>query len=160
MKPGEYLLHSLKYLLKLLVLLVLIYLLLYFVGGAKVSAGQFVTELFSTARGKMLLGALLILAAVYPLFGFVRRTVAADMEADREKIVNAFHAAGYVMKEEQPGEKMVFRASGFKKVRMVWDDKVTVTVSEGNVVLEGIRRETVQVEFRLNTYIQNKHYED
>lgn len=158
MKAGAYILHALKYFIRLLVLLAIIYLLLLLVGGAKVSAGQFVVELFKTTRGKLLLGALAVLAAVYPLFGFVRRTVKLNLgyEEDREMVLNAFHAAGYSLREERQDGSLVFRGSPMKKVVTVWDDKVTVTPGDNNIVLEGIRRETVQVEFRLNTYLHNR----
>lgn len=160
MKAGTYILHGLKYFVRLMALLALIYLLLYFFGQARVSAGQFVNELFSTTRGLMLFGALFVLAMLYPLFGFVKRTVDADITADRDRIVEAFHAGGYVLRGEEPGVRMVFRATGFKKIFLVWDDKVTVTAQEGHIVLDGIRRETVQAEFRINTYMINKHIDE
>lgn len=160
MKPGTYIAHALKYFLRLLLLLVLIYLLIFLVGQARVSAGEFVNELFTTSRGLMLFGALFVLAAFYPLFGFVKRRVDVDMAADRDTIIAAFHAAGYSLGSEVAGQSMTFRASGFRKVVLMWDDKVTVTAGEGYVTLEGIRRETVQVEFRINTFIQNRRNND
>ena len=161
MKLGTYIAHALKYFLKLLVLLALIYLILFFFGGARVSALQFITELFTTTRGLMLFGALFILSMLYPLFGFVKRTVNADITTDRDIIINAFHSAGYMMKEMEEGEKMVFRAASvFKKIILVWDDKITVTASDNGIILEGIRRETVQAEFRINTFILNSRHEN
>ncbi len=157
MKAVNYIVHGLKYFLKLLLLLVLIYLILFLFGQAKVSAGQFAMELFTTTRGILLFVALFALAMFYPLFGFVRRTVAADIVEDRDRIINAFHASGYMMKEMEEGKRMVFRAASvMKKITMVWDDKITVTADGGHIILEGIRKETVQAEFRINTYMQNK----
>jgi len=161
MKPVAYIVHGLKYFLKLLLLLALIYLILYLFGQAKVSAGQFVAELFMTTKGILLFVALFVLAMVYPLFGFVKRRVAADLTVDRDRIVNAFHAAGYMMKEMEEGRWMVFRAASImKKITMVWDDKITVRADGDHIILEGIRKETVQVEFRINTSMQNKSNEN
>ena len=115
MKAVNYIVHGLKYFLKLLLLLVLIYLILFLFGQAKVSAGQFAMELFTTTRGILLFVALFALAMFYPLFGFVRRTVAADIVEDRDRIINAFHASGYMMKEMEEGKRMVFRAASVMK---------------------------------------------
>ncbi len=55
---------------------------------------------------------------------------------------------------------MVFRTSSiFKKIITVGDDKITVTAAEEGIVLEGLRRETVQVEFRIGTFMLRKRDE-
>lgn len=160
MNPGEYILHALKYFLRLMVLLVFIYALMLLMSRAQVSAEQFAADLFSTTRGKLLFAALFVLSAAYPTFGFVRRTVNADIVADRDIIMKAFHAAGYALSvESEGGGKLIFRGSPAKKLFTVWDDKITVKAAGEGITLEGIRRETVQIEFRLNTFLHERRDE-
>lgn len=160
MQVGQYIRRAIGYYLKLLVLIGLIYLLLFATGTAAVSAELFFNEMFSTPRGALLLVALAALAACYPKFGYVKRTVPADLIADKEAIINAFHTARYVMIKEEAGHMMTFRASSvFRRLWMTFDDKVTVTAIDGGIVLEGIRKETVHAEFRINTFVQNRRDE-
>lgn len=138
----------------------LLYLLMFVTGTARVSAEFFFRELFTTPRGILLVAALAVLSAFYPKFGYVSREAEADIVADPGMpIINAFHAAGYVMAGEVPGESMTFRAGSF--LRMLWltfDDRVTVRTFGGGIVIEGIRKEAVHAQFRINTYIQNRSY--
>ena len=83
MKTGQYIRRAVGYFIKLIVLVIVLYLLLFVTGTARVSAGYFVGELFATPRGLMLLGALAVLAACYPMFGYVSRRMAADLREDR-----------------------------------------------------------------------------
>lgn len=157
MTTGQYIRRAAGYFIKLLVLVVLLYLLMFVTGTARVSAGFFITELFVTPRGIALVAALAVLSAFYPKFGYVSRTVDADIEADHEAVVNAFRAAGYTLVKEVPGEWMAFRAiSVFRRLWLTFDDKVTVKASGEGVVIEGNRREAVHAQFRINTYLQNK----
>ncbi len=149
--------HVVKYLIKLLALLVLIYALMFATGMARISAEQFIDELFHANNGVLLLLALVVLAFVYPRFGFVRRTVEASVTTDREEILRAFNMSGYVMTQQSEG-RWVFRASSpLKRVMNVFDDKIVLTYDdEQHITLDGIRKEAVQVEFRIKTYVNNK----
>lgn len=143
---------------KLLVLVGALYLLLFLTGAARVSAELFFHEMFSTSRGWMLFAALALLAAFYPKFGYVSRTVEADIAADRDIIIKAFGEDRYVMVRETPGVSMTFRASSvWRRLWLTFDDSVTVrAAAEGAVSIEGVRKEAVHAQFRLNTYINNR----
>lgn len=158
MTTGRYIRRAAGYFIKLLLLVALLYLLMFLTGTARVSAELFFREMFSTPRGWLLFGALAALAAFYPKFGYIGRTVAADISADRESIIKAFHADNYILVSEESGVSMTFRAgSVWRRFWMTFDDKVTVAAQEeGRVVIEGIRKEVVHAEFRINTYIDNR----
>lgn len=142
----------------MLLLVGVLYLLLFLTGAARVSAELFFHEMFSTARGWMLLAALALLSAFYPKFGYVSRTVEADISADRDVIIKAFGQDRYVLVRETPGVSMTFRASSvWRRLWMTFDDAVTVKAeAEGAVSIEGIRKEAVHAQFRVNTYINNR----
>ena len=159
MSAGQYIRRAAGYFIKLVVLVGLLYLLMFVTGTARVSAEFFFRELFTTPRGILLMAALAVLSAFYPKFGYVSREAEADIVADRDAIINAFHAAGYVMAGEVPGESMTFRAGSFlRRLWLTFDDRVTVWTFGGGIVIEGIRKEAVHAQFRINTYIQNRSY--
>ncbi len=152
----DYLIHSLKYFLKLVGLLVVIYALLFVTGSARVSAHEFLHELFHERNGAMLLAALVALALVYPRFGFVKRRIDAGIDRDRDEILRVFGQAGYSMTLHSDGI-MVFRASGSKRLINMYDDRIVLTYDDdSHITIEGIRKETVQIEFRIKSYVNNK----
>lgn len=161
MKTGVYIRRAAGYFVKLIVLVAVLYLLLFVTGTARVSAGYFLGELFATPRGLMLIGALAVLSACYPIFGYVSRRMQADLKEDRMRIVSAFHADGFILEKEQEGEWMTFRAGGlFRRIWLTFDDRVTVrSCGEGRVEIEGLRKTVVTAQFRINTYMQNKRHE-
>ena len=157
MKATEYIVHALKYLTKLIVLLLIIYALMFATGMARISADQFLHELFHENNGVMLILSLVVLAFIYPKFGFVKRTVEAGINTDHELIMRAFSMAGYVMTQQSEGRRVYRASSPMKRVMNVFDDKIVLTYDdEQHVTLDGIRKEVVQVEFRLKSYVNNK----
>lgn len=124
------------------------------------SARDMVAVMFLTVRGRVLVAAILVWAAVYPKVGFVVRRVGADIADDRERIINAFLAQGYVMTGEEDG-CMRFRAANFfRRLRLLFEDGVVVSQDGQEVVIEGIRRSVAPIEMRLKSYIDNgKRYE-
>ncbi len=149
--------RSAKYFLKLVLLLAVIYGLLFLTGTSRISAEVFFREMFSTYRGWAMIAALVLLAAVYPSFGFVRRTVRADFVRDREKILKAFAADGYTA-VSATGREMIMRASSpVRRLANMYDDAVTVVPGSEGIVIEGIRKEAVRAEFRLKTYLENEN---
>ncbi|MBR6831543.1 MAG: hypothetical protein IKM58_05630 [Tidjanibacter sp.] len=157
MKATEYIVHALKYLTKLIVLLLIIYALMFATGMARISADQFLHELFHENNGVMLILSLVVLAFIYPKFGFVKRTVEAGINTDHELIMRAFSMAGYVMTQQSEGRRVYRASSPMKRVMNVFDDKIVLTYDdEQHITLDGIRKEVVQMEFRLKSYVNNK----
>lgn len=152
--------RSVKYFVKLVLLLAAIYGLLFLTGTSRISAEAFFPEVFSTYRGWAMIAALVLLAALYPSFGFVRRTVRADFVQDRENILKAFAADGYTA-VSVTGQRMVMRAaSPVRRLTSMYDDTVTVIPGGEGIVIEGIRKEAVRAEFRLKTYLENEKAHD
>lgn len=156
MQTSHYIRRAAGYFIKLIVLVAVLYLLMFVTGSTRVSAAAMLHEMFSTSRGIMLLGALAVLSALYPRFGYVKRVVKADFRTNREEILNALRKNGYILVSEQSGRQMVFRAdSFFKKLVMSFDDAVTVTDSGDTITVEGPRKAVVPVQFRIDTYVNN-----
>lgn len=157
MKTSRYIRRAGGYFLKLLILVVVLYLLMFVTGSTRISAGVLLHELFATSRGALLIGALALLAAFYPTFGYVKRNVKADFHTNREAIINALHKNGYRLAAENHNEQMVFRGeSFFKRLLATFDDTITVTdAGDGTIDIEGPRKSVVPTQFRIDTYVNN-----
>jgi len=149
---GKYILHSVKYFVKLLALLAFIYLLTYLTG----TLGITLAELFGK-RGALLLAAMVVLSAAYPSFGFISRTVKADAEEDREAILESFRLCGYTLRSDEDGRMRFTASSPLKRIWYLGDDAVTVTsAGKGSIIISGNRKEVVQAEFRIASRTQYK----
>lgn len=86
-------------------------------------------------------------AAVYPYFGYVRRSVAlkGSFAELRDGIVETMKARGYVLEKEE-GENLAFRLSspGARLARL-WEDRLTFTRELGGYAIEGLNKDLVRV---------------
>lgn len=148
----NHILSSLKYLIKLAVLLAAIYGAMYATG----TLGITTEELLGT-KGIVLAVAVVALAVAYPIYGFVHRTVKASMINDREEILAAFHQNGYSLISENEVSMTFHASSPLKRLWHLGDDRIVVkAIDESNVELYGIRKEVVQTEFRITSYLIGK----
>lgn len=151
----RYIWRSVKFLASLLVLYTLAMWIMQMLGASALEPADMVRVLLLTWRGRILVAAVAVWAAVYPKVGFVVRRAECDMTADREMIENAFIRSGYVLVRDDGG-RLHFRAANvFKRLRLLFEDEITVHQEGSETVLEGIRRSVAEVEMRLNTYIRN-----
>ena len=107
----KYFIRSLKYFVALCVICVAILALMLATGTSALTLDQTVYVMFHTSRYATLFAAIVVLAALYPKFGFVVRKVEGDVEENREQIINAFKSAGFSLRGEEDGV-MTFRADG------------------------------------------------
>ncbi|MBR3682883.1 MAG: hypothetical protein IKM41_01505 [Tidjanibacter sp.] len=151
----NHIVSSLKYLLKLAILLAAIYGAMYATG----TLGITTEELLGT-KGVVLAVAVVALAAAYPAYGFVSRTVKASLTDDREEILGAMRQNGYSLHSEGEGT-MLFRASApLKRLWHLGDEKISVrAIDSDHIELRGVRKEVVQSEFRLTSYLIGKRGE-
>ncbi len=153
--------RAIKYLVLLCVIYLGIMALMYHTGtmGLPTVEGFWETlslQLFHTQRGRWMIPALLLLAALYPRFGFVKRTVSpCDWEANRTQIENAFKAYGFqlVACSEQ---EMRFRGGHWTtRLQYLFEEEICVRRQGEGVELEGIRRAAVKIAFRLEGYLSH-----
>lgn len=87
-----------------------------------------------------MIATIVVLALLYPRFGFTRRSVRADLKADRERILQTLHTSGYSLVAESEGT-MIFRASSpLKRALLLWEDRIAVTADGESITLDGIRK--------------------
>ena len=149
----KYLIRSLKYFCALCVLCVAIMFLNRITGTARLTVSETLYVMFHTPRGMLLPGAIILLAALYPKFGFVVRQVEGDIAENREQILNAFRSEGFSLRS-QTDDAMVFRADNWsKKLLMLGEDEIKVSQYGQWIRIEGIRRGVARVQYRLDSYL-------
>ena len=149
--------RSVKYFAVLIVFYLAIVALLCATGMSAVPFDEMGYALFHTWRGGLLFLMAVGMAVAYPIAGFVRREAAADFDEDRERIVQVFASAGFVL-ADRTDESMTFRAATpLRRLRLLGEDEMKVVRgTDGGVVIEGIRRVAVPAAFRIEAAARNR----
>ncbi len=151
----KYLIRSVKYLVALTVLYLAVLLLMTLMRTSLLSPAETLAMLVHSTRGQVLIAVVVVLAALYPRFGFVRRRVAGSLAADREQIVRAFETEGFALSSERPGE-LVFRGGSLlKRLGLLFEDEIRVTQQGDDMQLDGIRRGVARIAYRLGSYLSH-----
>lgn len=152
----KYIVRAVKYFCAFCVLYVAIVWLGMKSQGMGVSAFDSIMATMQTTRGLLLAGAVILLSALYPVFGFMTRRVECDMTEDREQLLAAFSMAGFTLREESDG-RMVFRGDNLmRRIFMLFEDEIVVEQYAQWVEIKGIRRGVANAAYRLYLYIENK----
>ena len=86
-------------------------------------------------------------AAVYPIFGFVRKSaiIPGEYKDIRDGIVDAMESRGYVLEKEE-GENLSFRLkSTLNKISRMYEDRITFTRELGGFSVEGLRKDAIRI---------------
>lgn len=151
----RYLLRSLKYFVMLCLLFVALIWLKIAYEHLPLTMWQMLQLYFSVWNGWAMAVMIVVLSATYPYFGFVRRTVVANIATDREQIEAAMVTAGLVLKGVE-GNTLTFRATGLQRLTLLFEDDVVVEQQGDEVVISGHRRTVVRAVIRLEGYLVNK----
>lgn len=149
----KYFVRALKYFVALCVLCVALIALMIATGTSALSLDDTLYAALHTTRFAKMFGAILLLAAFYPRFGFIVRQIEGDMEEHREQILNALRSAGFSLQHEEEG-RMIFRADTFvHKATLLFEDEIEVTQYGQWIRLGGIRRGVARAAYRLDSYL-------
>lgn len=155
----KYLLRSLKYFLTLCVLLVALIWIKIKYEDLPVTYLQMLEIYFSQWNGWAMAATIVLLSATYPLFGFVRREVSADITADCQQIEAAMATVGLELCSKS-SSRLTFRATGLQRITLLFEDEITVDSSDNGVVISGHRRTVVRAVIRLEGYLTNKRRDE
>lgn len=151
----RYLLRSLKYFLTLCVLLVALIWIKIKYESLPVTYLQMLEIYFSQWNGWAMAATIVVLSATYPLFGFVRRVVSADITADRQQIEAAMATVGLELRSATES-CLIFRATGLQRLTLLFEDEVTVCSSDEGITISGHRRTVIRAVIRLEGYLTNR----
>lgn len=151
----RYLLRSLKYFLTLCVLLVALIWIKIKYESLPVTFWGMLEIYFSQWNGWAMAATIVVLSATYPLFGFVRRVVSADITADRQQIEAAMATVGLELRSATES-CLTFRATGLQRLTLLFEDEVTVCSSDEGITISGHRRTVIRAVIRLEGYLTNR----
>lgn len=161
-KMMRYLIRAIKYLLLLSALYVALVWAMYLLGAEPQIDPWLQIEAHLRADiGKKMVVVFVILAALYPRFGFMRKRIECyTPERDKERLQNAMAVFGYKLAESHDGVD-VYRAEGVvKRITLLWEDRIEVRIEDGALEMKGIRRMVARIAYQLETYIRNSRFED
>lgn len=161
----KYFVRSVKYMLFLCVLYVgLEWLMLEFAPDASIEGmtlGELLMVRLSDTRGMMLIVAIVALAALYPLFGFMKSSIkGCSYERDAARINNAMHLYGFKLIEDN-GDIKIYGADTFlRRLTLMFEDRIEVRCVEDGIELKGMRRTVARITYQLQTYLHNSRFEE
>lgn len=148
----RYPIRAAKYAVYLIILFFVLFALLRAFGSASP-----MSVLWSTSRGFLFLGVVVVFALLYPFFGFTRKRLTFNAASRVEDVERVMAMCGFKRIDPQnhgAGDMLFAAASTAKKVAMMWEDKVEITTDgDGVSYIEGNRKEVVRAAFRMGTYI-------
>ncbi len=149
----QYVIRSVKYLLYLCVLCALLMVLMIYTGHSELSGEETFYLMLHSDRFLLLGIAIVVLAATYPLFGFMTRKVEGDISSHRTQIESAFSNAGFEL-DRVEGDVLYFRGKGlWKRLTLLFEDEIRVRQQGTQIEIEGIRRGVARAWYLLDSYI-------
>lgn len=151
----KYLIRSVKYLIALCVLYVVLMWLMNYSEQSLITFAERWKIMFSTWRGWSMIAGTVLLAATYPLFGYVKREVKGNIVTDRNEIDMAAEAAGLHLIAENESE-LVYRSNGLRRLIRLGEDEVRIRQKGSQIEVEGLRSSAVRLAFDAERYIKSK----
>ncbi len=150
----KYILRSVKYLLLLFALLVALTLLFNSSSDVELSYSEHFA-FFMADNGAMKLAFFVVLAALYPLFGYVKRYVLGLVEDNKGQIDIALQAAGFMFRKECDGKLYYGADTFFRRASFLFEDEIVVEQCGEYIRIEGSRRAVVYAAYCLHGFIKN-----
>lgn len=150
----KYFNRSVKYFISLCVLTIVLAGALFATGMAAGSPSDMVQLLFFTPRGWFLIGAVVVLSAIYPRAGYMTAGVEGDTKKHRQQIAESFRSIGFVPDGEKNGVQFFRAESYIMRLRLRFDDRICVSQNGRWIELEGPRRIIARAEVKLKSNIR------
>lgn len=130
----------------------------------KAIEGMSLTELMEAhlaeTRGKMFIVAMVLLAAFYPLFGFMKKRVeGCNYERDAARIDNAMRAYGFKLVEDRGDVKIYGADSLLRRLTLMFEDRIVLHITNEGIEMQGLRRSVARVAYQLEVYLHNSRFE-
>lgn len=150
----RYVIRAAKYLAWMLILFAVIFIIMDLTDTSAVEGVSGLKQVISGDRGHILMLMIVALAAVFPVVGFMTRNIKGSLT--REDIVIMMNGIGFKLSSYE-GNSLVFNATNpLKKFGMYFEDRIEIVLEEENIKVDGIRKEVVKIEYRINTLLLSK----
>ena len=159
----KHIVRSLKYLVLLCVLYVGLVWIVYLADMSELSVHPWrqIEAQLQTSMGVWMVIAFVVLAALYPLFGFMRSHIEGfDAEKDDVRLFNAMQLYGFKAVGERDGVKLYRAESPLRRLLLMGEDTIEVHTTANGIELVGLRRTVARVAYQLKAYKHNSRYEE
>lgn len=151
----RYAIRSIKYLAALAIIYFGVMGAVYLSGYLSVTPLEALSMTIDSEDGLLKLSFLVILAAVQPLFGYIKREVEGDIDENFEQIVAALEASGFRLKGRADGELHFVANTIIKKIAFLFEDRVLIKQSGSKIEISGVRRGVAYAAYALDGFITN-----
>lgn len=151
----KYIIRSLKYFVYLTIILILFVAAIYLITAKGAPLESMLKDGYNSLWKMALI--VLAFAAVYPSFGYGKRTISARGSADEiiPTITKTLEAKGYILVSRDSEDNLVFRkASTLARITAMFEDKVYFTRNLGGYEMEGRLKEIVRLDTALYELFQ------
>ncbi|MFI3265834.1 MAG: hypothetical protein R3Y15_01620 [Rikenellaceae bacterium] len=146
----RYPIRAAKYLGWMLILFAIIFGIMSLTGTSAVQGVEGM-KMMLESKGPTLGLMIILLAGVFPLIGYTTRSINGKLS--KEQIVDVMREGGFKLSSYHDNV-MVFNAvSPLKKFGMYFEDRIEVSIADGSITLDGMRKEIFKLEYRLNKLI-------
>ncbi len=145
----KYIVRAVKYFVYLMILYITLLNLAALTGTMSLEGNSSVYGLIFGQSGRTMLYALIALSLFQPKFGFIKREHAAHFINDREAIIHAFEVNGMRLQRDSNDEMIFIGSTILRRLRLLYEDKVTVRPTPSGIKIQGARRIVSYVIYRL-----------
>lgn len=142
----KYLIRSLKYIVYVVLIFLVIVLILYSFSPER-AAGGGPFAMFKDGAGPSLIIFFVAVGALYPLLGFGKRKLYlnGDFAKYADIIDSSMAELGYEQVEKDETHLVYRQTSGAKRANRMWEDAITVNITDNPLVFEGFRKDLARI---------------
>lgn len=151
---GQYLKRFFKFLIYFALLVTALLAIVYFTTEHREGIRFF--DLIDPSKQSRFFVFLVVLAAVYPFVGFIRRKIYSErpFSEDKDAVKGIFSKLDYVLISDREG-LMVFRPrKAFVRFMRLYEDAVRVDYTGSPIVVSGLRKDTYRLSRAMEIYLQ------
>lgn len=150
-----YLSRALHFFIKIVVVISLVFAVMYFMGWLDVEEGQFWNTMFDTPKGWIVISAIVLISAIYPVLSFSTVSVRGDFDNERKIMDHVLTQIGYKQVYEDNDRSEYRVASLWKKLFNQFDDRITVSRNGSYITVSGLKKEVMRIESLFTQYRLN-----
>ena len=139
----KYIIRSVKYFFYFAILTTLIILALVFIGAVEGNIESIFEDGYSSLWKIAVF--FVLVAAVYPKFGFIRKRLdtSADWDSVKEKTISYFQEKPFKI-EAQTSDSISFRRRGIvSRITKMGEDRITLIKTDEGYYMEGLRKDVI-----------------
>ena len=151
----KYLSRALHFLIKIIVVISLAFGLMYLMGWLDVEQGQFWNMMFNTPKGWIVISAIVLISAIYPVLSFSTAYIRGDFDNERKIMDDLLTRIGYKQVYED-NDRSEYRVKNlWKKLFNQFDDRIVVSRDGSYITVSGLKKEVMRIESLFTQYRLN-----